>query len=442
MEDLAFITLTNDGYIDYTLNLLKSLEIYNLEKKLKCYCIGDECYNKLIKLGYTAILLDDKINTNFCKFRQNNWGDIVSKKFDIITENLKTHKYVLITDGDIVFTNKNAISYLLENVEDNDMIIQSSRNKRLCSGFFMLRSNEKTIKLFHPINVEKQKTEKKWGDQKYINKIKHKLKYKRLPELLYPNGKIYYENFKDINPYIIHFNFVIGENKRIRMKKYNHLYLNNYKMTLETWQKTKKPVNSLLVQGSTTDGRDGWQDWIIGYNWKYMKLSNNEKGEIQIGKHNNLLTVGIKVGTDIARRKKSSVNRLKILKTLEKTGFNNKTFRPIEYFRKLSSYKFVVSPEGNGIDCHKHYEALMSGSIPICEYNEKTEKKYEGLPILYTKDYSEINEEYLIKKYNEMLKKEYNFDKMCLYYYTKEQQEEIKICCDHWCKKHNFESHY
>ena len=35
MEELAFITLTNDGYFDYTLNLLKSLEVYNLEKKLK-----------------------------------------------------------------------------------------------------------------------------------------------------------------------------------------------------------------------------------------------------------------------------------------------------------------------------------------------------------------------------------------------------------------------
>ena len=173
-----------------------------------------------------------------------------------------------------------------------------------------------------------------------------------------------------------------------------------------------------------------------------MKLSNNNKGEIQIGKHKKLITVGIKGKTDRPRRKKSSVNRLKIIETLEKKGFINKTFRAKKYFRKLSSYKFVVSPEGNGIDCHRHYEALMSGSIPICEYNEKTEKKYEGLPILYTKDYSEINEEYLIKKYDEMLKKEYDFNKMFLHYYTKEQQEEIKRCCKHWCEKHDLESEY
>ena len=442
MEDLAFITLTNDGYIDYTLNLLKSLEVYNLEKKLKCYCIGDKCYNTLTRKGYRAFLLDDKINTNFCKFRRKNWGEIVSKKFDIITENLKTHKYVLITDGDIVFTNKNAINYLLENIEDNDMIVQSSNKNAICSGFFMLRSNEKTIKLFDPINIEKQKTENKWGDQKYVNEIKHKLKYKRLPNELYPTGAVYYDNFKDINPYIIHFNYVVGNKKKKTMKKYNHLYLNNYKITLEEWQKIKKPINSLLVQGTPTDGKDGWQNWIIGYNWRYMKLNNHKKGEIQIGEHKNLLILGIKDKTDRTRRKKSSVNRLKIIEILKKNNFNNKLHDPNKYFSKLANYKFVVSPEGNGIDCHRHYEALMAGSIPICEYNEKTEKKYEGLPILYTKDYSEINEEYLIKKYNEMLKKEYNFDKMFLYYYTKEQQKEIKRCCKHWCKKHNFESHY
>ena len=213
-------------------------------------------------------------------------------------------------------------------------------------------------------------------------------------------------------------------------------------MTLKEWQKIKKPVNSLLVQGTPTDGNCLWQDWIIGYNWRYMKLSNHKKGEIQIGEHKNLLILGIKDNTDIRRRKNSSVNRLKIIETLKKNNFNNKLHKPKEYFSKLPNYKFVVSPEGSRIDCHRHYEALMAGSIPICEYNEKTEKKYEGLPILYTKDYSEINEEYLIQKYNEMLKKEYNFDKMFLYYYTKEQQKEIKRCSKHWCGKHNFESHY
>ena len=40
----------------------------------------------------------------------------------------------------------------------------------------------------------------------------------------------------------------------------------------------------------------------------------------------------------------------------------------------LSKYKFIISPEGNGIDCHRHYEAILCGCIPIIEYNKDIEK--------------------------------------------------------------------
>ena len=48
----------------------------------------------------------------------------------------------------------------------------------------------------------------------FLDEIKHKLKYKRLPNKLYPTGAVYYDNFKDINPYIIHFNYVVGNKKK------------------------------------------------------------------------------------------------------------------------------------------------------------------------------------------------------------------------------------
>ena len=32
---------------------------------------------------------------------------------------------------------------------------------------------------------------------------------------------------------------------------------------------------------------------------------------------------------------------------------------------ELSSYKFALSPEGNGIDCHRTWECLYLGVIPI-----------------------------------------------------------------------------
>lgn len=101
------------------------------------------------------------------------------------------------------------------------------------------------------------------------------------------------------------------------------------------------------------------------------------------------------------------------------------------YFNSLKKYKFIVSPEGNGIDCHRHYEALLSGCIPICEYNPRTEEKYKNIPILYTKDYGDITEEYLSKKYLEMLDKKYDFTKLFLSYYDEKQQRQINFNCEY-----------
>jgi hypothetical protein len=91
------------------------------------------------------------------------------------------------------------------------------------------------------------------------------------------------------------------------------------------------------------------------------------------------------------------------METLQRSGIMNITLDHNDYFSILPSSKFVISPEGNGIDCHRHYEALLAGAIPVMEKNPLTEEKYKDLPVLWTTDYSEITREYLEQKYNEMI---------------------------------------
>jgi hypothetical protein len=76
----------------------------------------------------------------------------------------------------------------------------------------------------------------------------------------------------------------------------------------------------------------------------------------------------------------------------------------------------------------------MAGCIPIVEHNPLTEEKYKGCPILYTKDYSEITHEYLEAKYKEMLDKNYDFSRLFLSYYSKEEQLAIKDQGNFWMK--------
>jgi hypothetical protein len=222
----SFITLTNNGYIEYTLNCLESLKRISSPIQLKCFCIGKEGYEKLRGAGYNAVLINDEDNTNFQTIRTGNWSKIVQYKFRIIYEELKTHDYVLYTDGDIVYENPEFYEYLLRKVGIYDMLIQSeglkdTSDEVLCSGFMFIKSNPTTLNLFNPIHTEKYRDIVGWGDQLYVNSIKEQLAYSFLPLNLYPNGRFYYQHSDTLNPYIIHFNWVKGHEKQERMQKYS-----------------------------------------------------------------------------------------------------------------------------------------------------------------------------------------------------------------------------
>lgn len=76
------------------------------------------------------------------------------------------------------------------------------------------------------------------------------------------------------------------------------------------------------------------------------------------------------------------------------------------YFKKMSGYNFVISPEGNGADCHRTWEALYLQCIPIAKENYFINHfKGLGLPILTIKNWSDIesfNADFLEKQYNEL----------------------------------------
>ena len=231
LNSVKFITLTNDGYLNYTLNCLKSLEQIDFQEPLHCYTIGEDSHNILKSMGYESSLLNSQNDddTKFSKFRKGNWHNITKRKFDIIHKELLENKFVCFTDGDIVFLDKNFMNYCLDYIQDNDLVIQNdalnnSNHNNLCSGFMFIRSNEKTINLFNPKNVEKD-IKPGWGDQLYINKIKTELKYKPLTLQLFPNGKYYYDNSKKLQPMMIHFNWVIGHEKKAKMEHYNKWYI-------------------------------------------------------------------------------------------------------------------------------------------------------------------------------------------------------------------------
>ena len=121
----------------------------------------------------------------------------------------------------------------------------------------------------------------------------------------------------------------------------------------------------------------------------------------------------------------NSVDRRTIKSTLDKK-YSMTVYSPDDYFKNIGRYKFVISPEGNGQDCYRHYETWMSKGIPIIEYNAFIEKKYSMLPILWTRDYAEIDNNYLKSVYPSFFRKNYDFRRLLLSHYKKPLQHKIR----------------
>jgi tetratricopeptide (TPR) repeat protein len=59
--------------------------------------------------------------------------------------------------------------------------------------------------------------------------------------------------------------------------------------------------------------------------------------------------------------------------------------------RQRFEHRFVLSPLGNGLDCHRTWEAMCLGCIPIVR-SSPLDKLWEGLPVWIVHSWSEVNE--------------------------------------------------
>ena len=88
-------------------------------------------------------------------------------------------------------------------------------------------------------------------------------------------------------------------------------------------------------------------------------------------------------------------------------------------------FAFVVSPHGGGYDCHRLWEALILGCIPIVK-TSPIDKLYDGLPVLIVNEWSDITIELLTNTIIDFKEKEINnmfsYEKLTLHYWTKKMK--------------------
>lgn len=97
------------------------------------------------------------------------------------------------------------------------------------------------------------------------------------------------------------------------------------------------------------------------------------------------------------------------------------------YLEDFASHKFTLSPRGNGLDCHRTWEALLMGCYPIVKHST-LDPLFEGLPVLIVNSWDEVTEEFLNKKYAEMSEQTYHWEKIYAQYWL----DQIRACQAHF----------
>ena len=93
----------------------------------------------------------------------------------------------------------------------------------------------------------------------------------------------------------------------------------------------------------------------------------------------------------------------------------NKVAR-LKTWKHQSEYAFVVSPHGNGYDCHRTWEAIHLGCIPIVK-SSKIDELYKDLPVLIVNEWDEVTNDLLKSTVDKFTSMSFDYKKLELEYW-------------------------
>ena len=132
---------------------------------------------------------------------------------------------------------------------------------------------------------------------------------------------------------------------------------------------------------------------IANTRWPHGNVTNFKKAFLlnrkSFSERPTLLYVNFKVANNIKARSKALKWALSLPNVLQSQTTSHES-----YLRELGSAKFVVSPPGNGLDCHRTWEAILMGAVPIV-LRSPLDPLFSNTPVLIVDDWSYITVEYL-----------------------------------------------
>lgn len=119
---------------------------------------------------------------------------------------------------------------------------------------------------------------------------------------------------------------------------------------------------------------------------------------LKIKNENNAKQNLVYCNFDISTNSSERASALHILKDMPFIDFEDKRLSFEDYLRKLSTYKYVISPPGNSVDCHRIWESIYVETIPICLKSIPLHF-FKDSPILFINQWEDVNQDLLTSKY-------------------------------------------
>ena len=60
------------------------------------------------------------------------------------------------------------------------------------------------------------------------------------------------------------------------------------------------------------------------------------------------------------------------------------------YCRDIQDHKFMICPQGNGVDCHRNWEVLYLKRVPIMKKSDYLQELYKDYPVLWVDDFADV----------------------------------------------------
>lgn len=220
---MKFLTFLNSGCIDICKNMLKSAENVGLDlNDFIIACIDANAYEQMksYKGAYLAFEHEITEYKNWSFDETSDFRKIVRYKWKIIKDNYIKHKELCFVDTDIVFL-KNPLSYI---EKSEQILFQCDRpGSLICSGFMVFNNTKKCEEMIDLCGNDISD-----DDQLLINKIALSENFINhialLNQVKFPNGYIYYQQNIKQDPIIVHNNFMVGIEEKIKKFKEEKLW--------------------------------------------------------------------------------------------------------------------------------------------------------------------------------------------------------------------------